>query len=110
MKKLLIAALLIPAIANAGFITGNTLLEKMTSPEAAEKAFALGYVVGAFDAFDELAHCNAPASVTAGQARDIVKKYIENNPAIRNKSADFLIMTALGQIWPCSKKPAGRGT
>ena len=81
MKKLLIAALLIPAIANAGFISGNTLLEKMNSSQDADKAFALGYVIGAFDAFDDITHCNSPTSVTASQARDIIKKYIENNPA-----------------------------
>ena len=111
MKKLslLMAALLVSNVANASFITGNMLLEKMNSQDSVEKAFVLGYVAGVFDTLDELIHCNAPPSVTAGQVRDIIKKYIESNPVTRNKSADLLIGAALGQIWPCPTKPS-KGT
>lgn len=105
MKKLLAFtfALFLPIAANATFISGNELLQKMNSPENIEKAFALGYVTGVFDSFDEIVHCNAPLSVTAGQVRDIVKKYLENNPATRNKSAELLIATAINQLWPCAQ-------
>lgn len=105
MKKLMIALLVVPAVANAGFFSGNELLDKMNSKDYMDKAQALGYVQGVFDAGQRIFHCAPDGSgVNAGQAHDIVKNYLERNPANRNFAADTLINEAFRKVWPCSKK------
>jgi hypothetical protein len=110
MKKLLVALLMVPTMAHAEFFTGNRLLEKLNSTEFGERMQALGYVQGVFDAGQYIKHC-APdnAGVTAGQAQDIVRNYLNQNPATRNFSADLLITDALKKIWPCASQNKGRG-
>ena len=109
MKKLLIALLMVPALARAEFFTGNKLLSLLQSNEVIERVQAIGYIQGVFDANMSLTVC-PPSDVTAGQVKDMVKNYLENLPAIRNRSADRLIQDALKSVWPCSNnRTPGRG-
>jgi hypothetical protein len=110
MKKLLVLLAFMPTLAQAEFFSGNQLLAKMNSTEFGDKMQALGYVQGVFDAHQHVKHC-APdgAGVTAGQVQDIVKDYLNRNPATRNFSADLLITDALKRIWPCATQNKGRG-
>ena len=103
MKKLLVALLMVPAVAHAGFLDGNELFKRMTSSDVTDRIHALGYVVGVYDAYESDNHC-APSGVTAGQVRDVVKLYFDRNPEVRNYQADILIRDALRRVWPCAKK------
>lgn len=103
MKKLIAAVLMVPTIASAQYYTGNTLLQKMNSTELYERSMAMGYVMAISDAYQNIAHCSGQR-VTAGQTRDVVKQYLEQNPAMRDLSADALSMIALGLAFPCPKE------
>jgi len=103
MKKTLLASLLCFSVsANAAFLTGNNLYERMNGSEA-DRDFALGYVVGVFDATQNVHHC-AGARVTSGQMRDLAKKFIEEMPSVRDMPADLLVTAILAQTYPCQKK------
>jgi hypothetical protein len=104
-KEIIIPLLfsLVSISATAGFWDGNKLLSDINSETYSGKALALGYVIGVHDSFDTWLFCT-PENSSQGQLRDVVKKYIENNPAIRHKSADTLIVNALQQSFPCPKK------
>ncbi len=110
MKKLLVMLIMVPAMAHAEFFNGNQLLAKMNSTEISDRIQAIGYIQGVFDTGQHIKHC-APdgAGITAGQIQDIVRAYLEKNPAIRNFSADLLIIDAIKKIWPCATQNKGRG-
>lgn len=109
IKVLILVILFWPAPkANAEFFTGNGLLSLLQSNNTADKIQAIGYIQGVFDAHSNATIC-APANVTAGQINDMIKNYLENNPAIRNRTADVIIRDALKGIWPCANRNPGRG-
>ena len=92
--------------AHAEFINGNELWRHLNDTNYFSKGHSLGYVTGVFDATRGTWHCPPQngGNITAGQAEDIVKQYLTNNPGIRNLPADVLISIALGQVWPCQNK------
>ena len=49
-----------------------------------------------------------PRNITAGQAQDVVKRYLENNPEKRHFSADSLVINAVAQVWPCANRGGTR--
>lgn len=104
MKKLLlVVAFVACAKANAEFFSGNDLLSNINSTDALERMLALGYVMGVSDSGDSILHC-APAGVTAGQVRDVVKGALIASPGTRHHSADSLVVKALRNVWPCKDK------
>ena len=107
MKKLLIAVLMVPAVAHAGFLSGNKLYENMISDQTFERLYALGYITGVHDALEQSNHCS-PGNVTAGQVRDVVRRYMDQNPEFRNFDADILIRVALSNAWPCAKNKSSK--
>jgi hypothetical protein len=107
MKKLLVALLMVPALARAEFETGNQLYQKMTGTNIMDKMYALGYIAGVFDAYQHIVHCPPANSLTLGQVNDVVKMYLEINPATRHKTADVLIKEALQRTWPCQNRGGG---
>jgi hypothetical protein len=109
MKKLIASLLFVPCMANAEFMDGNTLLSKMNDSDVIPRAVSLGYVQGVIDVFVRTKVC-PPQNITAGQARDVVKSYLEANPGIRHKTADLLVTDALKQVWPCANRNKGNGT
>ena len=104
MKKFLAIALLIPSIASAQFLTGNKLLEHMKSENLGLNGMAVGYVIAVSDVYQGELHCSG-SNVTSGQSRDVVRKFLETNPALRDMAADLLVMLALGEAFPCQQKP-----
>lgn len=108
MKKLLIALLMIPATSQAAFKTGNELLADMNSKDFFSQGLALGYVMSAADMARSVWFCppNNGGGITAGQIHDMVKNYLINNPAIRNRSADGIMIEILSKWYPCGN---GRG-
>lgn len=108
MKKLLVALLMIPALAQAAFLSGNELLTKING-DTYDRLHAIGYIQGAVDAYSGIMFC-PPANVTAGQITDMIKNYLNNTPAIRHRAADVIVADALQPVWPCKNKNSGRGT
>ena len=108
MKKLLIAFLMIPAMAQAEFFTGNDLLALIQSREVIDRMQALGYIQGVADANMNIVIC-PPDGVTAGQIKDMIRNYLQNILATRNRSADRIIQDALKSVWPCQNRAPGRG-
>lgn len=102
MKKLIAVILMVPSMAMAEYMSGNMLLQRIRSDDAFERLVALGYVMGVSDVGQGKIHC-AGSQVTSGQARDVVRQYLERNPSVRDFSADTLVMAALQDAWPCPK-------
>ena len=93
-----------PAVAHAGFLTGNKLYDSLISDQTVERLYALGYITGVHDALEGTNHCS-PTNVTAGQVRDVVRRHLDQNPEFRNFDADILARVALSKAWPCASKP-----
>lgn len=111
MKHTIIALALCASAsaAHAEFMDGNRLLADMNGTQMRQMS-AVGYVMGASDALTTVTVC-MPDGVTVGQAHDIVKRYLEDNPAIRHLSADSLVNRALSRVWPCQRSnQRGSGT
>lgn len=109
MKRLVLALALFSGAAQAEFMDGNDLLDKMNGSNM-DKMLALGYVMAASDAARGVRICNVPPTVTAGQTHDMVKAYLERFPQVRHFTADVLVGRALEVMWPCSKAPASPGS
>jgi hypothetical protein len=107
MKKMLLL-LMFPVAAHAQFWSGNTLLQKLNSTDTVDKAVALGYVIGVSDSNQNSVHCSGP-NVTGAQTRDVVQKFLTQNPSVRDENADLLVAVALGQAWPCKNKSNKQG-
>ena len=103
MKKTILALALICGNAQAGFYTGNDLLQKIDSESHGDRMFSMGYVMGVFDLGQNILHC-APNGVTVGQIHDLTAAYIRGFPAKRHRAADSLITDALSAALPCPKK------
>jgi len=101
MKKALVILLMLPALAHAGFWSGNSLLTRMNGDQM-DRMMALGYIMGISDVLEGITHCSG-SNITNGQMRDIVKLYLERNPSTRDKSAELLASRALQDAFPCKK-------
>lgn len=108
MKKFVAALMFVPMMAHAEFMNGNILLEKLRSASAVENMVALGYVQGVFDTTQHAIHC-APTSIIAGQINDLARQYLEQNPTIRNRTADMILSDLFKKTWPCANRNPGRG-
>lgn len=109
MKKTLAALLMVPCMAHAEFWSGNTLLSRMNGDNI-DQVQAYGYVMGVFDTAAGVDHCGqGTPGLTVKQVSDIAKQYLEQNPNIRNLTADLLVRAAFGRIWPCANKKNGKG-
>jgi hypothetical protein len=98
--QFVLASLLLTTSVHAEFWDGNRLLDRMNGG-IAEQMQALGYVMGISDMGQGTLHC-PPPNATAGQMEDIVKRYLNNNPAVRHLSADTIVNRALALVFPCS--------
>jgi hypothetical protein len=109
MKRLVLTLAMFAGAAQAEFLDGNQLLERMNGSNM-DKMLALGYVMAASDAVRGIRTCNVPPTITAGQTHDIVKGYLERFPQIRHFTADVLVSRALEVMWPCERAPASPGS
>ena len=103
MKRLLIALTAALAFsAQAQFISGNTLYERITSTNHGNIMWSMGYVTGVSDAYNGEMFC-VPQTVTVGQLTDMAKRALASRPQDRHLPADILIMLALVDVFPCKK-------
>ena len=102
VKVLAACFLLACSSVHAGsFYDGNKLLQLMNSDVAYERGVAMGYVAGVLDLGDGILFCTPTPPITTGQGRDVVKQYLEQNPAIRNNVANDLLVGLFRKLWPC---------
>ena len=109
MRKLLVTLLFVPAMAHADFFDGNMLLKELRDSNSYGFFTSIGYIQGVVDAHNSLFFC-APAGITAGQVKDMVKNNLEANPQIRHLAAERIIRDQLVRVWPCANRNNGRGT
>lgn len=100
--KFISVLLMLPTIADAGFYDGNRMLENCRERTA---FVSTGFAAGILDTLQldnqtDWKIC-PPASITAGQARDVMCKHLEDNPASRHQSAAFLGWQSFYEAWPC---------
>ncbi|MFT7261636.1 MAG: hypothetical protein ACI9MS_003513 [Glaciecola sp.] len=62
-----------------------------------------GYVDGVTETLGRLDSICIPATFTKGQSFDMVGKFLEDNPAERNKSAAVLIYAVMFSAFPCEE-------
>lgn len=105
MKKLILIAALAASPAYAQFYSGNDLLEKLNDTNPAQRMFALGYVAAVIDTVIDVQVC-PPDQIQVGQVRDIVHRWLQNNPDKRQFTASSIVIHALKQSWPCKTQPS----
>ena len=94
----LLLALALPA--QAQFIDGNGLLDRMNDTGAVKPMVALGFVLGIADAFRGSEIC-LPANVQARQPYDLVHQWLQANPDKRHLEAAVIVLAVLSRTWPC---------
>ena len=103
---LFLAAVLIPiSSANAQFATGNQLLAHCQDEEDAERqAYCYGYSQGVADFFGPLhqqpggTQC-PPAGVNGDQIREVMIRYLEQNPEHLHLTGAVLAMLSITSTW-----------
>ena len=91
------------ASAESHFMDGNWLHEKCQGVDGSADALSCKrYITGVFDgaaAVNNMFFC-WPETATLGQAWDIVKKWLEDNPALRNMGGGKIVLSALKEAFP----------
>jgi hypothetical protein len=129
MKRIFLIALLgsytAPLAADAQTISGNSLYDTCTSENNVFAGFCIGYIIGLIEGkvlggllftnaagvelkaqdFNKVGnqlfqHC-IPQDATNEQLRDVVVKYLRENPAARHESARFLASESFRGAFPC---------
>lgn len=90
--------------ASGGFDSGNDLFNRCVGSDALP-AYCIGYTTGVADTLGsgplyDFAAC-LPDRVSKGQIRDIVVKYLQDNPQERHYAAVGLTAKALSLAFPC---------
>lgn len=98
MKKLLAALFFVSSSAHA--ITGNELLASLENKEPGIQLYGIGFVTAIADITRNTLQCS-PAVSTYGQVKDVVIKYMKENPEIRHFPASQIVTFILKQTWPC---------
>jgi len=106
VRRALICLALVAGAAHAEFLDGNKLLSDMKGSHGFQMS-ALGYVMGVADSIQSVTAC-VPPSVTSGQVLDMVRNYLEANPAIRHFTADVIVTDVLKRTFPCATRSPGR--
>jgi hypothetical protein len=90
----------------SAFLNGNDLYAYCTASENFKRGICLGYIEGLADSIGVMQSISAAVvvcfpPVSGGQARDVVVKYLQENPAHRHEAGATLVMEALHDAWPC---------
>ena len=101
-----------PAMAGT-FANGNLLYSQCQAAHGtSDHGACQGYIIGIFDALDETKKYGgiggfracAPQHINRIQVIDVMKQFLEKNPALRHFAASGLVAQALSEAWPCPKK------
>jgi hypothetical protein len=112
-KLILIAIMLMPLSANAGFnafIDGHKLHDKSRAYTSGDidddKLYDAGayvyYIMGVIDSnIGSGLFC--PQNISSDQAANVVTKYLNEHPQSLDSSGEALVKAALAQEWPCKQ-------
>lgn len=97
---------MVGSAAGSAFLNGNDLYAYCTGSDNFTRGICLGYVEGMADSIGVMESVSKAAvfcipPVSARQARDVVVKYLQENPAHRHEAGATLVMEALHDAWPC---------
>ena len=87
--------------AHAAFYDGNRLNEACQSEQNHGDGICHGYVTAIVDVLGGLGVVCAQSNVTAQQAMDVVKQWLEQNPARRHETAAVIVTQIISETWPC---------
>jgi hypothetical protein len=96
-----------PAPAAAPLLTGNDLQARCAETPTSDPVLwgvCLGYVMGVAELLGQGAikpRACFPPQATSGQMVDVVRQWLDRNPARRHLAAAALVATALQQGFPC---------
>ncbi len=82
-------------------LSGNELLEKMSSSHKEDRDYALGYITGVFCASREI---SIPDDRTMKKVVKAVKKYLKSHPDRLDQPAVKLLKEAFDKEFPVKKK------
>ena len=71
--------------------------------EALKAGTYIGYIFGVVNLGQEMSFFCPPKNVDGIQISDLIYKYLKDHPEERNLKAEFLIIKALREVWPCPK-------
>ena len=80
--------------------SGNKLFAECTSTDPTDAIACMNYISGVVDTSSLVC---PPMTVTRGQLKDIVTKYLKEKPATRHWSATLLVQDSLVAVFPCNK-------
>lgn len=95
------------AFADVPWMSGNAALvaDQNGGPE---EAALIGYVMGVVTSQLYAGPANRkfcpPPTMTAGQASDVLIKWLREHPETRHQPTYDLLVIALGAAWPCASK------
>lgn len=109
MRALIIAATIAAGAAMPTHATtGNELFSSINNEDVGERLWAIGYIKGVSDVANGQYLC-APDGANAGQAKDIVNKFLLEAPQQRHQNAMLLVLAALSRAWPCEPEKPTKG-
>lgn len=100
---ILVAALSHCSPANAAFDTGNDLYDFCTSKDSSKQLLCLGLVTGYFEGMQAGYECGTDPKITRQQLRDIVVKFLRDNPAERHRPGAVLAARAYFLSFNCKR-------
>jgi hypothetical protein len=87
-------------------VSGNTLFSDCSAKEdSVEFGRCIGFVAAVTDVADGAAFCIPPGKVTYRQVKDIVMKFLTDQPALRSHAAYELTAAVLSAYFPCEQAP-----
>lgn len=115
LRLVFLSLVLCSADSYAEFDSGNLLAKNCAFGEASDEAInyyangqCSGVITGTVDAIDYYQSLGenpelicVPDGVTRGQAKKVVQKYMEDNPAQLHYTATLVIWAALREAFPC---------
>ena len=92
--------------AYAQFWDGTKLIQALENNMRGDASFedgtATGYVMGVADTAADFSVC-PPSNVSVKQVKRVVFNYLKAHPEKWNEPANFPVLDALRETWPCAK-------
>lgn len=108
MKAAALILALAASSAQAQFLSGNELLERLNG-STIQQVQGIGYIMGVADAEAGSIWC-PPPTVTVRQIVDLTKRTLEMVPEKRHEGASAYVISSVRMAWPCESKPKAKGS
>jgi hypothetical protein len=89
------------------FETGRDLYQKCRAAGTASQVFCFGFIIGIADVMEDnpldgRSAC-IPKDATIQQVTEVVVRFLESNPDIRDFTGESLTVQALSEKYPCAR-------